>query len=102
MVIVSKKRKKNIKSKKINKKDYAKLIISFVLLVLAIYLFIYIFNGKYTISFDSDGGSNFSNLIVKKIQNISIEIPENYEDILIAYYGEKRTKECWERWRSSL
>lgn len=29
-----------------------------------------------------------SNLIVKKIKNISIKIPENYEDILIAYYGE--------------
>ena len=61
---MSKKGKKNIKSKKINKKDYAKLIISFVLLVSVIYLFIYIFDGKYTISFDSDGGSNFSNLIV--------------------------------------
>ena len=25
-----------------------------------------------------------------------------YNGNLIAYYGEKRTKECWERWRSSL
>ena len=52
---MSKKGKKNINSKKINKIDYAKLIISFVLLVSVIYLFIYIFDGKYTISFDSDG-----------------------------------------------
>ena len=76
---MSKKGKKNIKSKKankkVNKKDYIKLIISFVLLVLVIYLFIYMFDGNYTISFDSDGGSAFSNLTVKKHEEVVLPKP---------------------------
>lgn len=76
---MSKKGNKNIKSKKVNKKvnkkDYTKLIISFVLLVLVIYLFIYMFDGNYTVSFDSDGGSVFSNLTVKKHEEVVLPKP---------------------------
>ena len=76
---MSKKGKKNIKikkvNKKVNKKDYTKLIISFVLLVLVIYLFIYMFDGNYTVSFDSDGGSVFSNLTVKKHEEVVLPKP---------------------------
>lgn len=74
---MSKKGKKNIKNKKeIEKKNYFKLIVSFVLFVGAIILFLYIFDGKYTISFDSDGGSVFSSIREKKHKEIVLPVPE--------------------------
>lgn len=74
---MSKKGKKNIKSKKkIEKKNYFKLIVSFVLFVGAIILFLYIFDGKYTISFDSDGGSVFSSIREKKHKEVVLPVPE--------------------------
>ena len=74
---MSKKGKKNIKNKKeIEKKNYFKLIVSFVLFVGAIILFLYIFDGKYTVSFDSDGGSVFSSIREKKHKEVVLPVPE--------------------------
>lgn len=71
-----KKGKKNIKNKKkVEIKNYYKLVVSFILFVSAIILFIYIFDGKYTITFDSDGGSTFSSLRVKKNREITLPVP---------------------------
>ncbi len=78
---MNKKGKKSVKSKKVNKKkidkkNYFKLIVSFILLMCAIILFINRFDGKYTISFDSGGGSIFSSIKVKKNKEIVLPKPE--------------------------
>lgn len=74
---MDKKGKKSNKNKKeISKKNYFKLIVSFILFIGAIILFIYIFDGKYTITFDSDGGSTYSSLRVKNGEEVTLPIPE--------------------------
>lgn len=76
---MGKKRSKNIEVNKVKKnfrrKDYYKLMASFILLVGTVSLFLYIFDGKYTVTFDSNGGSTFSSLRVKKYKEIVLPVP---------------------------